>query len=252
MLVRATVESQRHMCYLSLLVTLSLCLLFPHTQFPDGHNSKVMGALERVVSYHTSMVQRSSQVRWDAVGSACWCSHISGKTRAWQSNLLACHCCWLLATLFHTHFYKKLQALLPFITNSSCLHKSAVSGWTKMQSFAIILTAAFSPDHLSHRNLGVFSGDHLLNYEPQNKGWWWRALAFKFDRDEGLVESDISRVHLCSQQPCVQSPQVQTFCTCCSSISIASTKQELFWWVLALQSTLGNKWNCRRGAQQVQ
>lgn len=108
MLVRVTtsVEAQRHICYLSLLVALSFCLLFPHTQFPDGHNSKVMGALERVVSYHTSMVQRSSQVKWDAVGSACWCSHVSGKTRAWQSNLLACHCCWLLATLFTRIFIK--------------------------------------------------------------------------------------------------------------------------------------------------
>lgn len=108
MLVRVTtsVESQRHICYLSLLVALSFCLLFPHTQFPDGHNSKVMDALERVASYHTSMVQRSSQVRWDAVGSACWCSHVSGKTRAWQSNLLACHCCWLLATLFTRIFIK--------------------------------------------------------------------------------------------------------------------------------------------------
>lgn len=37
----------------------------------DGHNSKVTGALERVVSYHTSVVQHSSQVRRDAVGSAC-------------------------------------------------------------------------------------------------------------------------------------------------------------------------------------
>lgn len=37
----------------------------------DSHNSKVTGALERVVSYHTSVVQHSSQVSRDAVGSAC-------------------------------------------------------------------------------------------------------------------------------------------------------------------------------------
>lgn len=166
-------ESQRHICYLSLLVALSFCFLFPHTQFPDGHNSKVMGALERVVSYHTSMVQRSSQVRWDAVGSACWCSHVSGKTRAWQSNLLACHCSWLFSHAFFikttgfTTLYHQLK--LPSQVNSVRVDKNA-----------IILTAELSPDHLSHRNFGVFSGDHLLNYEPQNKGWRWRALAFKF------------------------------------------------------------------------
>lgn len=116
MLVRFTtsVESQRHICYLSLLVALSFCLLFPHTQFPDGHDSKVMCALERVVSYHISMVQCSSQVKWDAVGSACWCSHVSGKTRAWQCNLLACHCCWLLATLFtRTKNYRLYYPLPP-------------------------------------------------------------------------------------------------------------------------------------------
>lgn len=74
--ITLSVESRKHIYLLFLLVSLSFCLPPPytHTQthtVSDGHNSKVMGALERVVSYHTSVVQHSSQVRRDAVGSAC-------------------------------------------------------------------------------------------------------------------------------------------------------------------------------------
>lgn len=106
--ITLSVESQKHIRLLFLLSSfclfVSVALSPTHTNarahtVSDGHNSKVTGALERVVSYHTSVVQHSSQVRWDAVGSACWCKHVSWKRRAEQSNLFVCHCLWLLATV---------------------------------------------------------------------------------------------------------------------------------------------------------
>ena len=78
-------SSSRLSAPLSLSLSLSHTHACAHTQtrgVSDGHNSKVTDALERVVSYHTSVVQHSSQVRRDAVGSACWCKHVSEKDRS--------------------------------------------------------------------------------------------------------------------------------------------------------------------------
>lgn len=73
--------------------------------------------------------------------------------------------CWQLCA----HIYacvSKLQALLPFTTNSRSLYEWTVSWRTKTQSAAITLTdqaATLYPDHLSQKDL-AFRQEITLPY----------------------------------------------------------------------------------------
>lgn len=123
----------------------------------DGHNSKVTGALERVVSYHTSVVQHSSQVRRDAVGSACWCKHAPPQ-RTEQSKVI-CLCvivfdCWQLCVdlcmCFKTHRFSYFSRCLYWRTllrrtktlcaGITLIHQAATFSKLPLLQWLVILT----------------------------------------------------------------------------------------------------------------